>query len=52
MDIGKERSLEETPTWAVSVFCFFFLMISLIIEGGLHKLAEVINIRLIRPVHV
>ena len=30
MDIGKERSLEETPTWAVSVFCFFFLMISLI----------------------
>ncbi|KAL5130921.1 MLO-like protein 12 [Glycine soja] len=48
MDIGKERSLEETPTWAVSVFCFFFLMISLIIEGGLHKLSEVINIRILR----
>ncbi|RZC09588.1 MLO-like protein 12 isoform F [Glycine soja] len=45
MDIGKERSLEETPTWAVSVFCFFFLMISLIIEGGLHKLAEIFRKR-------
>ncbi|XP_028193740.1 MLO-like protein 12 isoform X2 [Glycine soja] len=43
MDIGKERSLEETPTWAVSVFCFFFLMISLIIEGGLHKLSEILR---------
>jgi len=42
MEIGEERSLEETPTWAVSVFCFFFLLISLIIEGSLHKLSEVL----------
>ncbi|CAJ1978880.1 unnamed protein product [Sphenostylis stenocarpa] len=40
MDMGKERSLEETPTWAVAVCCFFFLVISLIIEFSLHKLAE------------
>ncbi|XP_029128656.1 MLO-like protein 12 isoform X2 [Cajanus cajan] len=45
MDIGKERTLEETPTWAVSVFCFFFLTISLIIEGGLHKLTEILRKR-------
>ncbi|KAK7405014.1 hypothetical protein VNO78_06145 [Psophocarpus tetragonolobus] len=45
MEIGKERSLEETSTWAVSVFCFFFLIISLIIEGGLHKLAEILRKR-------
>jgi len=39
---GEQRSLEETPTWAVSVCCFIVLVISLLIEGGLHKLAEVI----------
>lgn len=42
MEIGEERSLEETATWAVSVFCFFLLLISLIIEGSLHKLSEVL----------
>ncbi|KAK7263702.1 hypothetical protein RJT34_31296 [Clitoria ternatea] len=45
MNIGEERSLEATPTWAVSVFCFFFLIISLIIEGGLHKLTEILRKR-------
>lgn len=43
MDEGGQRSLEDTPTWAVSVFCFFFLIISFTIDGGLHKLTEVIN---------
>ena len=38
----EQRSLEDTPTWAVSVCCFFFVVISLMIEGGLHKLTEVI----------
>jgi len=42
MDMEEQRSLEETSTWAVSVFCFFFLLTSLIIEGSLHKLAEVL----------
>ncbi|XP_052733835.1 MLO-like protein 12 isoform X2 [Vigna angularis] len=45
MEIGEERSLEETATWAVSVFCFFFLLISLIIEGSLHKLTELLRKR-------
>jgi archaellum component FlaD/FlaE len=40
---GEQRSLEKTPTWAVSICCFIVLVISLIIDGGLHKLAEVIN---------
>lgn len=38
----EQRSLEDTPTWAVSVCCFFFVIISLMIGGGLHKLTEVI----------
>lgn len=38
----EQRSLEETPTWAVSICCLFVLVISLIIEGGLHKFTEVI----------
>ncbi|CAJ2642193.1 unnamed protein product [Trifolium pratense] len=37
---GEQRSLEETPTWAVSVCCFIVLVISLIIEGGVHNLVE------------
>ncbi|XP_073225957.1 MLO-like protein 6 isoform X2 [Cicer arietinum] len=37
---GEQRSLEDTPTWAVSVCSFFVLIVSLIIEAGLHKLTE------------
>ncbi|WZZ55576.1 hypothetical protein YC2023_055683 [Brassica napus] len=32
----KERSLEETPTWAVAVVCFVILFISILIEYFLH----------------
>ncbi|CAN8287198.1 unnamed protein product [Cochlearia groenlandica] len=32
----KERSLEETPTWAVAVVCFVLLFISILIEYFLH----------------
>lgn len=32
----KERSLEETPTWAVAVVCFVLLFISIMIEYFLH----------------
>ncbi|KAI4322730.1 hypothetical protein L6164_022397 [Bauhinia variegata] len=39
------RSLEETSTWAVSVLCLFFLLISVSIEGGLHKLTKFLNKR-------
>ncbi|WJX44600.1 hypothetical protein P8452_31551 [Trifolium repens] len=40
---GEQRSLEKTPTWAVSICCFIVLVISLIIDGGLHKLAEILR---------
>ncbi|KAI4333904.1 hypothetical protein L6164_018657 [Bauhinia variegata] len=39
------RSLEETSTWAVSVFCLFLLLVSLAIEGGLHKLTRFLEKR-------
>ncbi|XP_010534417.1 PREDICTED: MLO-like protein 12 [Tarenaya hassleriana] len=32
----KERSLEETPTWAVAVVCFVLVLISILIEYFLH----------------
>ncbi|XP_021911857.1 MLO-like protein 12, partial [Carica papaya] len=33
---AKERSLEETPTWAVAVVCFVLLLISILIEHVIH----------------
>ncbi|XP_047328248.1 MLO-like protein 12 [Impatiens glandulifera] len=33
---GKERSLEETPTWAVAVVCFVLVAISILLEQALH----------------
>ncbi|CAI9110446.1 OLC1v1010469C1 [Oldenlandia corymbosa var. corymbosa] len=35
-----ERSLKETPTWAVAVVCAVFVIISIIIEHGIHKLGH------------
>ncbi|KAL6569072.1 MLO-like protein 12 [Orobanche gracilis] len=35
-----ERTLEETPTWAVAVVCFVLLFISIIIEHILFMLLE------------
>ena len=37
----KERSLEETPTWAVAVVCFVILFISILIEYFLHFIGHV-----------
>ncbi|CAH2058751.1 unnamed protein product, partial [Thlaspi arvense] len=37
----KERSLEETPTWAVAVVCFVLLFISIMIEYFLHFIGHV-----------
>ncbi|KMZ56963.1 MLO-like protein 6 [Zostera marina] len=34
----KQKSLEETPTWAVAVVCFILVAISLVIEKLLHHL--------------
>ncbi|KAI3725576.1 hypothetical protein L1987_65366 [Smallanthus sonchifolius] len=36
---SSERSLEETPTWAVALVCAVFIIISVIIEHGIHSLS-------------
>ncbi|KHN20094.1 MLO protein like 1 [Glycine soja] len=35
-----ERSLEETPTWAVAAVCSVFVIISVLIEHGIHSLGK------------
>lgn len=37
---SKERSLQETPTWAVAVVCFILVAISIIVEFLIHLLAS------------
>ncbi|EOA40001.1 hypothetical protein CARUB_v10008691mg [Capsella rubella] len=34
----KERTLEETSTWAVAVVCFVLLFISIVLEHSIHKI--------------
>lgn len=36
-----DRSLELTPTWAVAAVCAVFVIISILIEHGIHSLAKV-----------
>ncbi|KAL1191676.1 MLO-like protein 6 [Cardamine amara subsp. amara] len=36
----KEKTLEETATWAVAVVCFVLLLISIIIEKLIHKIGH------------
>jgi hypothetical protein len=40
-DGGTERSLEQTPTWAVVVVCSAFVLISVIIEQAIHHVGTV-----------
>ncbi|XP_058785567.1 MLO protein homolog 1-like isoform X1 [Vicia villosa] len=35
-----ERTLKETPTWAVAVVCTVFIIISILIEHGIHTLEK------------
>ncbi|KAF5194858.1 Mlo-like protein [Thalictrum thalictroides] len=35
-----DRSLKETPTWAVATVCAVFVIISVIIEHGIHSLGK------------
>ncbi|XP_057470318.1 MLO protein homolog 1-like [Actinidia eriantha] len=35
-----DRSLEETPTWAVAVVCAVFVIVSILIEHGIHSLGK------------
>ncbi|PWA95508.1 MLO-like protein [Artemisia annua] len=37
---SSERSLEETPTWAVALVCAVFIIISVILEHGIHSLGK------------
>ncbi|MED6183560.1 hypothetical protein PIB30_038964 [Stylosanthes scabra] len=37
---GGERSLQETPTWAVAVVCSVFVILSVLIEHGIHSLGK------------
>ncbi|XP_059667661.1 MLO-like protein 6 [Cornus florida] len=37
---GGERSLEETPTWAVATVCFVLVAISIVIEYILHLIGK------------
>ncbi|XP_041007073.1 MLO-like protein 12 [Juglans microcarpa x Juglans regia] len=43
MDGGED--LEHTPTWAVSIFCLFFFLLSYTIDTGLHHLAKFLRKR-------
>jgi hypothetical protein len=36
-----EKSLEQTPTWAVALVCTVFVVASLLVERGLHNLGQV-----------
>lgn len=38
---AKERSLEQTPTWAVAVVCFILVLVSIIIEYIIHLIGKV-----------
>ncbi|XP_041023145.1 MLO-like protein 6 [Juglans microcarpa x Juglans regia] len=40
-----ERSLEETPTWAVAVVCFVLVVVSILIEYVIHLLAKLLTKR-------
>ncbi|XP_041020560.1 MLO protein homolog 1-like [Juglans microcarpa x Juglans regia] len=35
-----ERTLKETPTWAVALVCAVFVIISILIEQGIHSLGK------------
>lgn len=37
----KDRSLTETPTWAVAVVCFVLLAVSIFIEHIFHLIGSV-----------
>ncbi|KAM6551164.1 hypothetical protein CsatB_000972 [Cannabis sativa] len=40
-----EATLERTPTWAVATVCFVLILVSIIIEHLLHRLAKFLNKR-------
>ncbi|XP_041020380.1 MLO protein homolog 1-like [Juglans microcarpa x Juglans regia] len=37
---ARDRTLEETPTWALAVVCAVFVIISVLIEHGIHSVGK------------
>lgn len=37
---GNSRELDQTPTWAVASVCGIIVLISILLEKGLHKVGE------------
>ncbi|KAK6939103.1 Mlo-related protein [Dillenia turbinata] len=37
---GGERGLQETPTWAIAIVCAILVVISIIMEHGIHSLGK------------
>ncbi|KAK7839100.1 mlo-like protein 12 [Quercus suber] len=41
MAVGEyERTLEETPTWAVAVVCFVLVLVSIFVEHIIHIIGK------------
>ena len=38
---GETRELSATPTWAVALICAVMIVVSLLLEKGLHHIGEV-----------
>ncbi|KFK28258.1 hypothetical protein AALP_AA8G493400 [Arabis alpina] len=36
---NEEKQLNETPTWAVALVCTFFILVSVLLEKALHRVA-------------
>lgn len=39
--VAGERTLKETPTWALALVCAVFVILSILIEHGIESLAKV-----------
>lgn len=43
-DDADKESLTHTPTWAVGTVCVIFVVLSLLLERGIHNLGKVSSI--------
>jgi hypothetical protein len=43
---GNTRELDQTPTWAVASVCGVIVLISILLEKGLHRVGEVRHVAL------
>lgn len=49
---GNSRELDQTPTWAVASVCGVIVLISILLEMGLHKVGEVRQTMTTASIHV